>query len=210
MEYAQGNVDKAMEYIKRAKERLCNAVPSNETAFVLHTELRLKRNQLFTIHTFSFEQYTSVEKEYELLLEHAKYMEEYERPLACTFLTVKATFHLRSDLITDKLPPEEYWPSPDDLRKAEECLNGVSLDTKPNNCYTARYYHSLCDLHIWKRHYHEAMYYLEKATEVHNKVKMEVRMQQLVDQRRKLLETLIGEDEIIDKILKELSNTDTV
>jgi len=34
---------------------------------------------------------------------------------------MKASFHLRSDMITDKLPPKEYCPSPDDLRKAEDC-----------------------------------------------------------------------------------------
>ena len=124
---------------------------------------------------------------------------------------MKASFHLRSDMITDELPPKVHWPSPDDLRKAEECLNRVSLDTMPdkNNFYTARYYRTLCDLHIWKQQYHEAMHYLEKATEVHNKVKMEVRMQKPVDQRCKLLERVIGEEKIIDEILKEYSNTDS-
>ena len=149
---AQGNNIIAEEYTSMAKERLFNAVPSSETASTLHTELRMKRRALFSMHAFSFEQYTSVEKEYELLLEHAKYMEEYEKPIVCNFLVMKASFHLRSDMITDKLPPEEYRPSPDDLRKAEECLKKVSLDIMPSqsNFYTARYYHTLCDLHIWK------------------------------------------------------------
>ena len=205
--YTQGNDDKALEYISQAKERLSNAAPSNETAFTLHTELRIKRHALFSIHTFSSDLYTSIEKEYELLLEHAKYMEEYEIPVVCTFFTMKGSFHLRSDMITDELPPKVLWPSPDDLRKAEECLNRVSLDIMPNenNFYTARYYRTLCDLHIWKRQYPEAMHYLEKATEVHNKVKLDVRIHQIVDQRRKLLETLIG-DEKIEEILKEYSD----
>ena len=134
-------------------------------------------------------------------------MEDYEKPVICNFFTMKASFHLRSDLITDELPPEEYWPSPDDLRKAEECLKRVSLDKMPSlsNSYIARYYRTFCDLHIWRQEYPEAMYYLEKATEVHNKVKLDVRLHQIVDQRRKLLETRIG-DEKIEDILEEYSD----
>ena len=200
----QGNDNKALEYISGAKERLFIAAPSNETAQTLHTELRLKRRRLFSRPNFtiSSELYKSTEEEYEQLLEHAKHMEEYENPAICNFLTI------RSDLITDELPPEEYHPSPNYLRKAEECLNRVSLDIMPNenNFYTARYYRTLCDLHIklWKQQYPEAMCYLEKATEVHNKVKLEVKLHQLVDQSCKLLERLIG-DEIIEEILKEYS-----
>ena len=203
--YVQGNDDKALEYVSKAKERLSLAAPSNETAFALHTELRIKRHTLFSLlRTISSDQYTSVEEEYKLLLEHAKYMEEYEKPVVCHFLVMKASFHLRSDLITEKLPPEEYWPSPDDLRKAEECLNSVSLDTMPSqsNFYTARYYRTLCDLHIWKKQYPNAMHCLEKALEVHDHVKLETRVHQLLSQRLKLLERLKG-DEKIDEILKE-------
>ena len=81
-------------------------------------------------------------------------MEEYEKPVVCNFFVMKASFHLRSDMITDELPPEEYQPSPDDLRKAEKCLKKVSLDTMPdkNNFYTARYYRTLCDLHIYRKY----------------------------------------------------------
>ena len=43
MQYSQGNDDKASKYMLQAKERLFNAAPSNETAYALHTELRLKR-----------------------------------------------------------------------------------------------------------------------------------------------------------------------
>ena len=205
MYHAQGNDDKALEYISQAKERLSIAAPSNETAFALHTELRIKRRTLFSKHhPLSSELYTSIEKEYELLLEHAKYMEEYEKPILCHFFVMKASFHLRSDLITDKLPPEEYWPSPDDLRKAEECLNRVSLDIMPSqsNFYTARYYRTLFDLHVWKKQYPNAMHCLEKALEVHDQVKLDARIQQLVEQRLKLLERLKG-DEKIDEILRE-------
>ena len=210
----QGNDDKALEYISGAKERLFIAAPSNETAQALHTELRLKRRRLFSRPNFtiSSELYKSTEEEYEQLLEHAKHMEEYENPAICSFLTVKATFHLRSDLITDKLPPKEYWPSPDDLRKAEECLNGVPLDTMPDqsNFYTAKYYRAFCDLHIWKKQYSEAMRYVKEARKLYDQIKLEknIALQQ-VDQRLKLLETLIGEEKI-DEILKEYSNTDIV
>ena len=119
----------------------------------------------------SSELYMSLEKEYERLLEHVNHMEEYEKPVACNFFTMKASFHLRSDMITDKLPSEEYWPSPDDLLKAENCLK---QDTMPSqiNAYTARYYRTLCDLHIWKQEYHEAMRCLKEATKVYDQMKV--------------------------------------
>ena len=194
IQYVQGNDDKALEYMSQAKERLSNAAPSNETAFALHTDLLVKRRRLFSVPTgtFSPELYKSTEKEYELLLEHAKHMEEYEKSAICSFLAMKASFHLRSDMITDEFPPKRYWPSPDDIRKAEECLKSVSLDTMPSqsNFYTARYYRTLCDLHIWKQEYPKAMHYLEEARKVHDQVKLNARMQHLVDQRLRLLERL--------------------
>ena len=136
-------------------------------------------------------------------------MEEYEKGAICSFLAMKASFHLRSDMITDELPPKECWPSSDDLRKAEECLNSVSLDMMQNqsNFYTAKYYRSLCDLHVWKRQCPKAMHYLEKAREV--RIQLNGRMCKL-DQRRKLLERLMGDDKI-DEILKKnltYSNSD--
>ena len=41
-----------------------------------------------------------------------------------------------------------------------------------------RYYRTRCDLHVWKQEYSKAMYNLKKATEVHDQVKLEPRMQQ--------------------------------
>ena len=139
-------------------------------------------------------------------------MEEYENPFACSFLAMKALFHLRSDMITDELPQKEYWPSPDDLRKAEECLNSVSLDTMPSQStfYTAKYYCTVCDLHIWKEQYIQAKQYLEKATRIYHQMKIEGNIAlRRVDQRLKLLERLSG-DEKIDEILKKYFNTDIV
>ena len=162
---ARPNDDKAWTYISRAKTSFYNASPSNETAFTLHTELRMQRRTLFNIDKpFSNERYTIIEEEYKLLLEHANYVEDYEKPVFCNFFALKASFHLRSDLITDKLPPKEYWPSPDDLSKAEDCLKRVSLDIMPStaNFHAARYCRSLCDLYIWKQKYFEAKQYLEK------------------------------------------------
>ena len=47
-----------------AKERFVNAVPSNETALTLYTELRIKRRTLFSKHhPFSSELYMSIEKD---------------------------------------------------------------------------------------------------------------------------------------------------
>ena len=206
MQYAQGNNNKALEYMSGAKERLFLAAPSNETAFALHTELLVKSRRLFSIPNCTFtSQMQLYEKEYELLLENAKYMEEYEQPVICSFLAVKASFHLRSDLITDQLPPKEYWPSPNDLRKAEECLKSVSLDTMPNkiNFYAARYYRTLCDLHVWKRQYPKALHYLEKARKLYAQTKL---LRNGVEQRLKLLERLTEGDKI-DEILKEHSAT---
>ena len=180
----QGHNDKAKVYMSQAKEKLSNAAPSNETALALYTELRIKRHTLFNIHgPFSSEQYMSIEKEYELLLEHAKPMEDYEKPVVFNFFTMKASFHLRSDLITDKLPPKEYWPRPDDLRKAEECLtkaeeclNKVSPNIMPSQktSYTARYYRTHGDLHIWKHveQCSQAMCYLEKARKLYDEMKV--------------------------------------
>ena len=68
-----------------------------------------------------------------------------------------------------------------------------------SNFYTAKYYRSLCDLHVWKRQCTMAMHYLEKAREV--RIQLNGRMCKL-DQRRKLLERLMGDDKI-DEILKK-------
>ena len=213
LEYDQGNDDKAQEYVMQAKKRLYNAAPSNETAFTLYTELLVKMRKLFSIHklTFSAELYTSIESEYELLLEHAKYMEYYEKPVVCNFFTMKASFHLRSDLITDELPPEEYWPSPDDLRKAEECLNSVLLDKMPSLCnsyYIAKHYRTFCDFHIWKQDYPEAKRYLQEARNLYDQMKVK-RNNTLhrVNQRLKLLERLYGDGKIDEICYKECTHT---
>ena len=109
LQYHQDNDEKAEEYISEAKERLFLAALSSETAFALHTELVM--NRLFRPNcTFSSQLYKSTEREYELLLEHAKHMKEYEKPFACSFLAMKASLHLRSDMITDKLPPKNTDP----------------------------------------------------------------------------------------------------
>lgn len=207
MNYSQGNGDKALKYKSWAKDRFFNATPSNETAFALHTELRIKRRTLFSIHKpFSHELYTAIEKEYERLLEHANYVEEYEKPVFCNFFALKASFHLRSDLITDNLPPEEYWPTTDDLSKAEDCLKRVSLDIMPSkvNFHAARYYRSLCGLYIWKQQYSEAVHYLEKAQNIYDQMKVNSKTDNF-DQQFKLLERL-NEDEKIDEILKKFSD----
>lgn len=95
-------------------------------------------------------------------------MEEYEKPVVCSFLAVKGSFHLRSDMIADELSPK------DDLRKVEERLNSLPLDTMPNriNFYAARYYHTLYDLHVWKRQYPKTMHYLQKAIKLYTETKL--------------------------------------
>ena len=206
MQYFYRNDDKALEYVSGAKERLFNAAPSDETAFTLHTELVVKRRR----HILSSQLYQSTEREYELLLEHAKYMdEEYEKPVVCNFFTMKASFHLRSDLITYKLPPEEYWPTTDDLRKAEECLKSVHVSPENQiSHYKIRYCCTLSDWHIWKQQYSEAKHYLEEARKLYDQMKSH-RIEALfrADQRLMLVEKLT-EEKKIDEILKTYSKTD--
>ena len=206
LHYIQRNDDKALKYMSRAKYMLCLAAPFNETAHTLHTELLIKSRRLLN-GTFSSEMYTSTEREYELLLEHAKYMEEYDKIAVCNFHAVKASFHLRSKLITSKLPPKEYHPSPDDLRKAEECLKRVSLDIMPSqsNLYKARHFCTVCDLYIWKNEYPEAMYYLEEARKLYEQTNLNPVLHKL-DQRLQLLESLTENDKQ-DEILGEHSDT---
>ena len=61
-----------------------------------------------------------------------------------------------------------------------------------------------------KKQYSEVMRYVKEARKLYDQIKLEknIALQQ-VDQRLKLLETLIGEEKI-DEILKEYSNTDIV
>ena len=194
VQYIQGNDDKALEYMSGAKSRLFLAVPFNETAHALHTELLVESRRLLK-GTFSSELYKSTERDYELLLEHTKYMEEYDKIAVCNFHAVKASFHLRSKLITNKLPSTEYQPSPDDLRKAEECLSRVALDILPSqsNLYKARHFCTVCDLYIWKHKYPEAMYYLDEARKLYEQTNLNPTMYK-VDQRLQLLKSLKEND----------------
>ena len=192
LHHSQKNDVKAWDYISQAKDILSNAAPSYETAHALHTELLVESHVL----TFSSELYTSTdhEKKYERLLEHAKYMkQDYKKPAICNFFVMKASFHLRSSTITDKLPPEDCRPSPDDLEKAEDCLSKTPPDTM-QGIYTARYYFAHCDLYIWKQEYYKGMCYLEKARKIIHEMKSKRNAEmRRVDQRLKLLKRLKGE-----------------
>ena len=192
LHHRKKNDVKAWDYISQAKDILSNAAPSYETAHALHTELLVESHAL----TFSSDLYTSTdhEKKYERLLEHATYMkEDYEKPAICNFFVMKASFHLRSKMITDKLPPKEYWPTPDDLEKAEDCLSKTPPDTM-QGIYTARYYFAHCDLYIWKQQYYKAMHYLEEARKIIHEMKSKRNAElRRVDQRLKLLKRLKGE-----------------
>ena len=168
IQYEQNKDAKALEYMSQAKKILFLAAPSEETAHALYTELLVKKRKFFSTPNLEFfSQLLPFENECELLLEHAKYMEEYEKQAHCSFRMMKASFHLRSDLITNKLPPKEFWPSPDDLKKAEKCLENVGLNIMcQSNSYKARYFCTVCDLDIWKQKYNMAIDYLEEARKV--------------------------------------------
>ena len=105
--------------------------------------------------------YESTERNHDLLLKHSEFMEEYDKYHLYLLFTEKAKLHLRSVLITDELPSEEYCPSEDDLKKAESCLNGASLHEnklpEQANNYKGNYYLTLSDLHLWKDEYLKAM-----------------------------------------------------
>ena len=151
--------------------------------------------------------YESTERN--LLLKHSECMEEYEKYRLYLLFTEKAKLHLRSVLITDELPSEEYHPSEDDLKKAESCLNGASLHENklPDqaNNYKGNYYLTLSDLHLWKEGYLKAIEYAEQAKEHFMqgpKVNLYIERTQ---KRLKLLNEKQLEDEAHTKLFEELS-----
>ena len=73
-----------------------------------------------------------------------------------------------------------------------------------DNYYTVRYYCTLSDFHIWKQQYHEAVDYLEKARELHDRIKLNPVMHYAM--RLKLIDRL-KEDDKIDEILREFTDT---
>ena len=168
MYYSRGEYDEALEHVSAAKERLCNAAPSKETALVLYRETVVKWRNLVMQKDTSAEKYKSIEEDFDKLLEHANFVEDYEKPYIFLFCIEKAKFHLRTLLIADRLPPDEYRPTKLDLEKAKKCLHGVSLDMLPSevNLYAVNYYNAHCDLCLWNEQYSEAMEYVKKAKQL--------------------------------------------
>ena len=105
-----GNYEEALEYVALAKQRFANAAHSNETASVIYTEILVQWRRLSSSPLpMAFSQLCeSTEKSYDLLLKHSDLMEEYEQYRLYLYFTEKAKLHLRSVLITDELPLEEY------------------------------------------------------------------------------------------------------
>ena len=115
---------------------------------------------------------------------------------------------MRSVLITDELPSEEYYPSQDDLREAELCLKSASLHEKKlpeqANNYKGNYCLTLSDLHLWKEEYLKAIEYAEQAKEHFNngpKVNLYIERTQ---KRLKLLKEKQLEDEAYTNLFEEL------
>ena len=206
-----GNYKEALDYISLAQQRFANAAHSNETASVIYTEILAEWRRLSSSPpstTFS-QLYKSTERNYDLLLKHSEFMEEYEKYRLYLYFTEKAKLHLRSVLITDELPSEEYHPSKDDLKKAETCLNGASLHENklPDqaNNYKGNYYLTRSDLHLWKDEYPKAMEYAEQARELFMcgpKVNLYIERTQ---KRLKLLKGKQLEDEAFISLFEELS-----
>ena len=165
MYYSTGESDKVLKHVSAAKTKLYLAAPSKETALVRYRETVVKWCELAKLKDASADEYESIEEDFDLLLEHANYMEDYEKPYLFLFHMEKAKFHLRARLISDKLPPEKYWPTKLDLEKAKKCLDGVSLDMLPSevNFYAVNYYNVHCDICLWNKQYAEAMKYAKKV-----------------------------------------------
>ena len=127
LQCVQGNYEEALKFISLAKQRFAIAVHSKETASMIYTEILVEWRSLSSSpHPSEFSRvYKSTERNYDLLLQHSETMEEYEKYRLYLYSTEKAKLHLRSVLITDKLPSEAYHPSEDDLKKAESCLKGA-------------------------------------------------------------------------------------
>ena len=167
-----GNCKKALHYISLAKQRFAIAAPFVETARVIYTEIQVELHGLFSAPLpLAFSQvYESTERNYDLLLKQSEFIEEYEKHHLYLFLTEKAKLHLRSVLITDELPSQEYWPSQDDIKKAELCLE-TALPHKNKlpdqaNEYEENYYLALSDLHLWKQQYSKAIDYVKSAKDL--------------------------------------------
>ena len=211
LECVLGNYKEALDYISLAKQRFANAAHSNETASMIYTEILAEWRRLSSSPppTAFSQLYESTERKYDLLLKHSEFMEEYEKHRLYLLFTEKAKLHLRSVLITDELPSEEYHPSEDDLKKAELCLNGASLHENklPDqaNNYKGNYYLTLSDLHLWKEGYLKAIEYAEQAKELFThglKVNLYIERTQ---KRLHLLKEKQLEDEAYTKLFKELS-----
>ena len=164
------NFNKATDYILLAKQRFACAAHSIDTASLLYTEMLIKWRRLSSAPvSVAFSQLCkSNEHTFDLLLNHIEFMEEYEKYRMFSFFTEKAKLHLRSVLITDKLPPKEYWPSEEDLEKADLCLHQTVVSKKKykmpeKSNFEGNYYLTLSDLHLWKEQYHEAMKYAKLA-----------------------------------------------
>ena len=220
MQYAKSNDDEALKYISAAREILANAAPSQITAQVLCIGLKAKRRKIFStpqgmqnVSLSTSSLIKSIEGDYDLLLEHAAFIEEYEQPEVLFFLAEKASFHLRSFIIEDELPPKALQPSQDDIKKAEQCLNRICVDMLPNqvNPFAALYYRALCDFFLWKQKYSEATAHAKWGKQLCLEGKITIGID-IFTRRLQLLESLMldtqkkeKEEEAIEEIVKEFS-----
>ena len=113
----------------------------------------------------------------------------------------KAKFHLRTLLISDKLPPDEYRPTQLDLKKAKNCLEGVSLDMLPSevNYYAVNYYNVQCDLCLWEEKHPEAIRCIKKAKQLYTHEKSQTVVTRRFNDRLVLLKRREEINEILNK-----------
>ena len=159
----------ALEHISAAKDKLFLTVSPKEKVLALYREAAVKL-QLFRKQMDSsaekVHEYKSIESYYDTILDHAKCMEHYEKQYFLFLLTEKAKYHLRTLLISDDLPPKEYYPTPHDLWMAKECLDGLALDMFQRDRFAANYCCARCDLCLWKKEYPEAIVHACQAKKV--------------------------------------------
>ena len=196
MFYNTGKYVTALKHISAAKDKLFWTFPPKEKALVLYREAVVKLQLLGKQMDSSAEkvrEYKSIESCYDPILDHAKFMEHYEKQYFLLLLTEKAKYHLRTLLISDKRPSKEYWPTPHDLWMAKECLDGLALDMFQRDRFAANYCCARCDLCLWKKEYPEAIAHACQANTFYAREKNERVATRRPNKRLQLLKKLIAQ-----------------
>ncbi len=201
--------EKAQACILQAKQKMWLAAPSFDQAGICLENIHLKLHYMPKNQPTGSPSMIDIENDFEFLLQQQDYLEEYEQPAICLFLTRKARFHLRSSDISDELPPLQCEPNSEDIRKAEACLKRVPLTTLPGevNFYAAEYDLTRSDLYLWKHQYQKAIECAEEAKQKFIKGNITGRLSCVPKQRIKLLKELQKQDSQGDAAVNAILDT---